>query len=104
MPSVIIEVTATPKPLPAGAVFAFYRYEVSDGKPNSLLISKDDPELSARLDDLPAGIYSAKVWAMVNPAKPETIGEPATGDFTVGEPGTAPQTYMAPTGLGFLVV
>lgn len=104
MPSVIIEVTATPKPLPAGAVFAGYRYTVSDGKPNSLLISKDDPELSTRLDDLAAGTYTAQVWAMVNPAKPEPIGDPATGQFTVGDPGSAPQTYMAPTGLGFLVV
>ncbi len=104
MASVIIEVTGTPRTLPPGVTFHGYRYEVSDGQPNALQIIKDDPELSTRVDDLAEGVYTVSVWALVNPAKPEKFGEPATGQLTVGAPGSPPETYMAPTGLAFLVV
>lgn len=100
MRSVIVEVTAEERPLLPGMVFDRYRFEMQ--AVTGALMTKDTADLAARFDNVADGSYIVTVLAIS--AEGQFIEQPVSAPLVVGGAVGVPQTYMAPVGLGFLVL
>ena len=98
--SLIVEVSVVETPLPAGQHFVDYAYTLTPKAAPSVPMSLYSPAQSIVFDGLSDGGYTVTVQARAADAP---LGAPITADVVVGA-AVGPQTYMAPSGLGLLVV
>lgn len=98
--SLIVEVSVVETPLPAGMQFVDYAYTLTPKAAPSVPVQLQSANQSVVFEGLSDGAYTVKVQARSLDAP---LGTPVEADVTVGA-SAGPQTYMAPSGLGLLVV
>jgi hypothetical protein len=98
--SLIVEVSVVETPLKAGESFKDYLYTLTPRAAGAASRVQEAVAQSVVFEDVAEGDYAVTVRARTPTAM---LGSPVTADVTVG-PAVGPQTYMAPSGLGLLVV
>jgi hypothetical protein len=99
--SLIVEVSVVETALPPGMKFVDYTYTLTPKAAPSAAMRLLSVAQSVVFDGLSDGGYTVSVQARALDAVP--LGPPVTADVVVGTT-AGPQTYMAPSGLGLLVV
>lgn len=98
--SLIVEVSVVETALPYGLKFVDYAYTLTPEAAPAAAMRLQSAAQSVVFEGVSDGAYTVSVQARSVDAP---LGEPVTAKVTVG-PAAGPQTYMAPSGLGLLVV